>query len=50
MRCQSQDELIPRPDFPKSGWHALVYGWKLRVVSVAIVGGCIMTLEEQQKR
>jgi hypothetical protein len=23
--------LIPKPDFPKSGW---VYGWKLHVVSV----------------
>ncbi len=27
-------QLIPKPDFPKSGWHALVYGWKLHVVSV----------------
>jgi hypothetical protein len=26
--------LIPKPDFPKTGWHALVYGWKLHVVSV----------------
>ena len=26
--------LIPKPDFPKSGWQALVYGWKLHVVSV----------------
>jgi len=25
--------LTPRLDFPKSGWHALVYGWKLHVVS-----------------
>jgi hypothetical protein len=26
--------LIPRRDFPKSGWHGWVYGWKLHVVSV----------------
>jgi hypothetical protein len=26
--------LTSRLDFPKSGWHALVYGWKLHVVSV----------------
>ncbi len=26
--------LIPKLDFPKSGWHGWVYGWKLHVVSV----------------
>src|SRR3989440_8742095 len=26
--------LTPRPDFPKSGWHGWVYGWKLHVVCV----------------
>jgi len=26
--------LTLRPDFPKSGWHGWVYGWKLHVVSV----------------
>jgi hypothetical protein len=26
--------LIPKPIGPASGWHALVYGWKLHVVSV----------------
>jgi Transposase DDE domain len=26
--------LIPKPDFPKSGWHGWVYGWKLHIVSV----------------
>jgi hypothetical protein len=26
--------LILKPDFPKSGWHGWVYGWKLHVVSV----------------
>src|SRR6266487_4599668 len=26
--------LTPRPDFPKSGWHGWVYGWKLHLVSV----------------
>jgi DDE family transposase len=26
--------LTPRLDFPKSGWHGWVYGWKLHVVSV----------------
>ncbi len=34
-RGTSQDEFILKPDFPTSGWHALVSGWRLRVVSVA---------------